>query len=355
MRLLFSCGHPADVHFFKNAIWDFQCRGHQVAIASREKDVTTSLLDWYGFKHEVHTKASKGRIRVFREMLQRDYKMYMLARRFKPDVLVGCVGSVCVPTVARMFGRPSIVFDDTEHSRYEHFIMDRLATVICTPTCYKKDLGRKHIRVNSYKELAYLHPNYFKPDHSVLAEIGLTEGQRFVVVRFVSWGASHDIGQSGFSHPKDVVQRLEPYGRVLITSEGGLDADLEKYRITVPPQKLHDLLYFATLYVGEGATIASECAVLGTPAIYVNSLRVGYLDEQEGKYGLVYNFSDPRYAQEQAVERALELLQRSDLKAEWNLKRERLLQDKVDVTKFMVDFVENYPKSFEDLNRSKGT
>jgi predicted glycosyltransferase len=95
--------------------------------------------------------------------------------------------------------------------------------------------------------------------------------------------------------------------------------------------------------------------VLGTPAIYVNSLRVGYLDEQEGKYGLVYNFSDPRYAQEQAVERALELLQRSNLKEEWRVKRERLLQDKVDVTKFMVDFVENYPKSFEDLNRSKGT
>jgi predicted glycosyltransferase len=258
MRLLFNCGHPADVHFFKNVIWNLQSHGHEVAIASREKDVTTSLLDCYGFKHEVHTKATKGRIRILGAMLRKDYKLYMLARRFKPDILVGGMGSVCVPTVARMIRKPSIIFDDTEHSRYEHLIMDRLATAICTPTCYQKDLGRKHVRVDGYKELAYLHPNYFKPDHSVLAELGLTEGQRFAVVRFVSWGASHDIGQSGFSKSKDVVRSLEPYVRVLITSEGGLDADLEKYRITVPPQKLHDLLYFATLYVGEGATIASE-------------------------------------------------------------------------------------------------
>ncbi len=37
------------------------------------------------------------------------------------------------------------------------------------------------------------------------------------------------------------------------------------------------LLAYATLFIGEGATMASECAVLGTPAIYVNSLQLGYL------------------------------------------------------------------------------
>ena len=41
-----------------------------------------------------------------------------------------------------------------------------------------------------------------------------------------------------------------------------------------------------TLYVGEGATTASECAVLGTHAIYVNTLNWGDTDEEEEKYQL---------------------------------------------------------------------
>ena len=37
---------------------------------------------------------------------------------------------------------------------------------------------------------------------------------------------------------------------------------------------MHNALKYASLFVGEGATMASECAILGTPAIYVNSLKV---------------------------------------------------------------------------------
>ena len=53
MNILFDIGHPAHVHLFKNAIWKLEAKGHKVAITSREKDVTTSLLDYYGFEHKV--------------------------------------------------------------------------------------------------------------------------------------------------------------------------------------------------------------------------------------------------------------------------------------------------------------
>tara|TARA_B100000315_G_C14584869_1_gene592441 strand:+ start:2797 stop:2976 length:180 start_codon:yes stop_codon:yes gene_type:complete len=52
---------------------------------------------------------------------------------------------------------------------------------------------------------------------------------------------------------------------------------------------MHDVLYYATLYIGEGATMASECAMLVTHAIYVNSLTAGTLEKQE-EYGLIYGF-----------------------------------------------------------------
>jgi len=43
----------------------------------------------------------------------------------------------------------------------------------------------------------------------------------------------------------------------------------------------------------------------------------------------------------------VELIQQPDLKGQWAKKQGRLLTDKIDVTKFMVDFIENYPESFE--------
>ncbi len=49
-------------------------------------------------------------------------------------------------------------------------------------------------------------------------------------------------------------------------------------------EKLHDLLYYDTLFAREGATVASECTVLGTPASTCVSNPLGYLEEQENRW-----------------------------------------------------------------------
>jgi predicted glycosyltransferase len=178
--------------------------------------------------------------------------------------------------------------------------------------------------------------------------LGLSEDDKFVILRFVSWGASHDIGQRGFDSEtkKELVKEIEKRAQVFITSEKALTEEFEKYRITVPLEKIHDLLYYATMYIGEGATMASEAAVLGTPAIYVNTLRLGYLDEQEERYGLVYNFSNPKTAHNDVLTKAVEQLEDENIKNECHKKKAKLLSEKIDVTKFLTDFVENYPESF---------
>jgi hypothetical protein len=47
--------------------------------------------------------------------------------------------------------------------------------------------------------------------------------------------------------------------------------------------------------------------------------------------------------------RVNELLQSPDLKTEWARRREPLLQGKIDLTAFMVWFVENYPGSITKM------
>jgi predicted glycosyltransferase len=144
------------------------------------------------------------------------------------------------------------------------------------------------------------------------------------------------------------IKELGKYGRVLITSESPLPQEFEGYRITVSPEKIHDLLYYAMLYIGEGATMATESAILGTPSIYVSSFSgtLGNLIELEQKYGLMYNYNDP----EKALKKAVELLQKPHIKKEWNEKRETMLKDVKNVTGFMVWFIEDFPKSLEKIN-----
>ena len=65
-----------------------------------------------------------------------------------------------------------------------------------------------------------------------------------------------------------------------------------KFQIPCPPEKIHHALYYADLFYGESPTMASEAACLGTPARYIDHKGRGYTDEQERKYGLVFNFKN---------------------------------------------------------------
>ena len=65
-------------------------------------------------------------------------------------------------------------------------------------------------------------------------------------------------------------------------------------------------------------------------------------DDEEEKYGLVFNYTASVADQEKSIQKGIELLKRKDLKKEWKEKSERMLADKIDVTAFLVWFFENY-------------
>jgi len=304
------------------------------------RGIVPNLLDAYHIEYCLVGKRIHGLPGMAFSQIRYEYNLYRLAKKFNPDILLG-IGGPANSHVGKLIRKPSIVFTDTEHARLSNLITFPFADVICTPSCFKKDLGKKQVRYNGYHELAYLHPNYFKPDPSVLSELGLSENDRFIIVRFVSWMASHDIRQHGFDLAKKrkLVEEIGKYGRVLITSESHLPEELEKYRITIPPEKIHDLLYYATMYIGEGGTMASESAVLGVPAIRVSSFpRNGYIEELEEKYGLVHSL----LPQEDYLGEVTTLLNNKDLKQDYQKKRDILLNEKINVTQFMVGFIERY-------------
>lgn len=340
MRILVKVDHPGHVHLFKNLINILKSKGNEIKIVARDKDVTLHLLKTYNFQYEfidAYRTTKLGKVYTF---IKTELRLFKIAKKFNPDILIA-VGDPYIAHVGSLLKKISINFTDTENARLANRLTTPFATVMCTPSCFKGDFGYKHVRYNGYHELAYLHPTYFKPDRDVLKNFDINENDKFIVLRCVSWKAVHDIWEKGFVEINKVVKLLEKYGKVLITSENKLPSTLEKYRITIPPEKIHHLLYFASLYLGESATMASECVQLGTPSILVSTTRRGYTDELENKYGLVYNYSDSK-RQENALKKAVEILENENSKKEWKLKREKMLDDKVDVTKFMVELIESY-------------
>ena len=346
MKILIDMGHPAHVHLFKNFIWEMQKRGHEFKITARDKDVTKQLLDAYQIPYEVIGKPLAGKFSLLREWIFRTYRIIKIGKRFNADIYIGVLNPATAFS-AWMNHKISVTFNDTEHAKFAKKITFPFTDCILTPTCYLENIGKKQIRYDSFHELAYLHPNYFVPNPSILDEIGLKVNDPFIILRFVSWGASHDVGQHGILDKIRLVKTLEPYSRVLITSEGKLPLELQPYQILVSPDKLHDLLYYTMLYMGEGGTMASEAALLGTPSIFVSTLvgSMGNFIELENTNDLLYSYTDSNAAQV----RALEILRDSSSKEKWRIKRERLLKDKIDVTAFMVWFIENYPQSVEEV------
>jgi hypothetical protein len=343
MRILIDISHPAHAHFFKNAITDMKKRGHVVKIASRIKDINIDLLNAMGIEHQPLSAApvSKSIVAFSTELIVHCYRLFRLARRFKPDIMLQIAGTFIAP-VGKLLRIPTIGFYDTEFARLSNAISYPLLSYICTPQCYQGDIGGHHVRYPGYHELAYLHPDVFSPDESILREYGISKDEKYFIVRFVGWNALHDYSEKGFNidSKHNLVEKLANYGRVIITSEESLPRDLEKYRSKIPIDKIHDVMAFASLVIGESATMASEAAVLGVPAIFISTTGRGYTDEQEKRYGLVQNFNP--HEQQQCLNAAINLVSKplERLRKEYKSKRNQLLMERIDTTAWMVRFIE---------------
>lgn len=337
MRILIDASHPAHVHFYKNTIKCLEKKGHEVLVTARNKEVTTSLLDAYDINHIVLTSMKGGKSNLLKEWLIRDYKLHKVAKKFNPDILTGILNP-SIAHVSWLLGKKSIIFNDTEQASFAQNITYPFSSIICTPSCFNKQVGKKQVMYNGYHELAYLHPDYFTPNPGVLHEIGLKESDKLIILRFVSWGASHDVRQHGISDKIEFVKELEKYGRVIITSEGALEPELDEYKLNVSPDKMHDLLYYASLFVGESPTMTTESAILGTPAICISSwaCKCGNFKDLSSKYNLIYCYRDEK----RALSKAISLLN-SNSKEKWSEYSKKLLADKINVTAFMVEFIEN--------------
>lgn len=350
MRILIDVNNSPHVHLFRYAAREWESRGHSVFWTARDKDIVVDLLHCYGFKFQVLSTYRRGLSRMALELIVRDWKLFRLAHQLRPDVMIGT--SVNITHVSRLLPARSIFFTESDPDliRLISYLTFPFADTIVMPDILPNTWTSKQVKHASYHKLAYLHPNRFTPDPSVLDELGVAPGEPFFIVRFIAWGATHDIGEGGLSleAKRRVIQTLSPHGRVFITAEKPsskvsiLQPDFEPYRIHIEPHRIHDALYYATMFVGDSQSMTTEAAVLGTPALRCNSMvgRTTVIDELEHKYDLCYGYLPNET--DRLIAKIEELLRTVSLKDRWREKRTHLLEDKIDLTDWMVDFIEQY-------------
>lgn len=340
MRILIDILHPAHVHFFRNFHNEMRARGHEMCITARDKDRSVELLQAFELPHAQISSQRSGGAGLAVEMAQRTPRLMKVMRSFRPDVMTGIMGpSIAAAGALRRRRVPAVVFYDTEFAVQTNRIVYPLAYSVCTPDCYQGKVPGRHPTYAGYHELAYLHPNRFQPDPAVLSEFGLSPGEPYSIARFVSWQAVHDRNERGLSakQKRHLVEVLEGRARVLVSSEGALPDDLAGLEVRGRVNQIHHLIAHARVVVGESATMSSEAAVLGVPAVFIATTGRGYTDDEERRYGLVRHFTDDQY--DMALSAIEEIT--AEPPATWRAARQRLLDEKIDVTAWMIDYFEN--------------
>lgn len=348
MNILIVTGHPAQIHNFRIVKKKLENNGHKVVWAATQKDISDYLLRKYDIEY---TKLKRPKRNIFSKigiLFQNISIVFILIRRKQIDFVISRVNPSTV-LAAWILRKQQIAIADTEVSGIYNAIFAKPLSSLLTSTSFERQLRKDQIRYQANIELFYLHPNYFEPDRKEAYRLlNIAEGTPYVIVRLVSWNAYHD-KQTGFSAVNKIraVKEMSQYAKVFISAEGNsLPVELEEYRIKIPFEKIHIVLNEAVLFLGEGASMASECAMLGTYAINVAFAFPGSLKEEE-KYGLLTNYGADENSQITAISEAVKLLQNKKLKSETLEKRKRFLTDHIDPTAFFIWFIENYPKSKE--------
>lgn len=343
MNILFVTGHPAQVHNFRLVREELIKKGHQVYWLTTNKDICVQLLNIYSIPHHVLKKPQKTFLsRVKTLIVNTFFVMWFLC---KHKINIAITRTDPYTSVAAFWLRKKhIILDDTENAVRMSKPFSILSNACIVPHCFKEVLSKDQLCFAGNIELFYLHKKLFIPSEPY-SLLSIKPQEKYAIVRFVKWDAYHDKGLAGgFSTENKIAlaQRLSEHVKVFITSEEKLPAALESYKIKIPIERMHDVLAGASLFIGESATMASESVVLGTPAVYVDEVGRGYTDE-ECEHGLLYMFRPEE--QLASIDKAVEIVSSDFDRAQFDVRYNEFLSQKINPTVFLTWFIENYPES----------
>ena len=332
MNILFDIGHPAHVHLFKNFIFYLKNNNQNVTTVSRAKDVTTTLLDYYGIDHKILSSHRGGFYGHFNELIIRDKKLIKLHHENRFSLAFGTSVSIAHLTFLKGIKSYNFHEDDDAVVPLQSILIYPFTSKIINPDCLKtRGWVKKRVFYPSYHELAYLHPNNFTPDPHIPGLYELDIGN-YVIVRLSALNAHHDKKKKGISNI--FYEKI----RNILSGYDVIESAESSQTHNFKPWHMHDLIAHAKLVISDSQTTTAEAAVLGVPSIRCNSFvgSISYLEELENKYELTYGFKPND--EDAIINKINQLLSDITMLDKWKKRREIMLSEKIDFNDWMINY-----------------
>lgn len=348
-NIIIYIGHPAQFHFFKYIIEELQKDGYNVKLLLKTKDILEPLVREAGFDY-VNIQKTVRKNTVFsiaKASLARTFQVFKIAYNFKANIILGEDASVAqVSKILNIYGI-TITEDDYEAiARLAKITFPFTDNIVVPSVCRVGKWEHKKISYAGYMKLAYLHPKRFIPDRAIAHKY--IQEDKYIIIRLVQLTAFHDVGVHGLN--VDLVWNIIAFAkrhgyRIYISSESELNERLRVYQLRIQHIDIHHVMSYASLIIADSQSMSVEAAMLGIPSLRFSDLtgKISVLEELEHKYGLTYGIktNEPQ----KLYNKMKELLAMDNLHEEFQIRRQRMLHDKIDVTAFFVWFIENYPES----------
>ena len=326
--------HYPHINFFKHAIEDLIEKNINVHVILRSRGDLVSI-----FEKELpdvpYVLISKHRKSVFGKMVgmvERDIAFFRYLRKVKFEVGTG-FGSINIAHTTRFFGKPSILFGDDTEYKLAHYLANFAATRYVRPK-YVPAQGKNVLKYNGFKELAYLHPNHFKPNKNALEPYNLNPHE-YVFIREVS-RASLNYRKMEMGKLSKILDYLKQKDlKIVLSIEDKSLVNLFKEHCIIlkePVEDIHSLLHFASLTISSGDSMARESCLVGTPAIYTGGRDMA-INNELIKRSCMFKVED-----EESIKNTIDYTISNDIKKEVEAKIKHAIEHEwVDTTQVILD------------------
>lgn len=356
MKILFYFGHPAQYLFLRKSIKILLLNRHKVKILIKTKDVLEDLLkqDRLDYVNILPEERSNSKISIALSLIKRNIKMFPIVLRFKPDLMIGTDATIAQLGWLFNINRITITEDDyTIIKTLGDLSYPFTQTILCPEVCSVGKWDHKKIGYAGYMKLGYLHPNVFKKKYDIREKYNLKK--KYAIIRLAKLTAHHDFGVKGIdeSFLDLIISQFEKKSiSIFISAEGGISEKYHKYIYNINPNDMHQILSNSEFLICDSQSMSVEASMLGIPSIRFSSFagKISVLEELENKYSLTFgiNPSDPQ----KLIKKLEELLLDKNLSENFQERRKKMIKDKINVTSFLVWFIENYPRSKEIIKKN---
>jgi predicted glycosyltransferase len=302
-RIWVDLTNPAHVVVLRPLVDLLEAGGHEVTLTARPLSHTTELLDDWGHPYTaIGQHGGAGKLGKAMAAGSRTAQAFAFARG-KGFEYGLAHGSTDLPPVGRLLRIPNTTMFDYEWATVQHSLNCRLATRVLIPDAIPAERVARYgarppklVRYPGLKEEYYL--SGFRPDESVLDELGVDRSRVVAVVRTAPSYALYLGGSENDLLPR-VLQRLIGEGAQVVVLPR-TDEQRQALRrldpgLVVPDRAVdaRSLAALADLVVSAGGTMVREAAVLGTPVWSIFEGRLGAVDELLVSEGRVRLLRDP--------------------------------------------------------------